>query len=1429
MAALEPAQMPASKRPRPKSDPETSSVKTRARPLASRDADQPRAAHAPSAADEKPGAHASSSRRVSAEEAVESFESFLENAELRSLSASGLPSSLHPLGLALGADARGNALEIAILRSEVRPRAEDIRTVWRKRWAGRAAPVFVVIRYGACAALCGPNEADGRLHFDVPLDVVEALCRAALVEPDHHSARKFLITTLRTVDGPFVGLRNEGLLATHHVARNVPERPDWPDSVRRAMHALPKREEALLDALGFEVEHTTGAGLILRDTGTKVALALLVTRGTDVDASDPKFNGLSPVSYGLTRARQENLPYLLVTEGPTVRLYATDPAAGVGRRGGTDTFIEARLDVLGSDRAGYLWLLFSADALRRGGTLEKLLRESSDYAADLGTRLRDRIYADVVPQLAAGVAEAMQVRNDAEQLRETYEIALTILFRLLFVAYAEDRLHLPYDANEQYRTRSLKTKARQLADQRRATSPEHWDEQPTLWRELLALFEAVDHGKASWGVPAYNGGLFSSDRSVSIAGASIHEIELPDRVMGPVLRNLLVDASPDPREESGPVDFRSLGVREFGTVYEGLLESDLAIAETDLAVDRDGAYRPVRKKTDTIVVGKGKPYLRNRSGARKSSGSFFTKSFIVDHLIEETLVPALSDHLARLDRLDDAEATKRFFDFRVVDLAMGSGHFLVAAVDAIETALSGYLARRRLPGVTNELAHLRDSAKEHAARVGVTAEVEDAQLLRRQIARRCIYGVDLTRMAVELARLSLWVHTFVAGLPLSFLGHNLVRGNSLVGVATIDEAAEALGADAPKGETIPLFGAGVRTMLEAGRADLEQLAQLADANRSEIEAARAADAAARKKIAPLKAVFDFVTAMRIEPALRAELDPTEMVPSRVFAALKATKLQARVNEALEESPPTHFPITFPEVFLRDRAGFDVILGNPPWEELRVERDDFWTRHIPGLQGMQQGEREKLIRQITRTREDLAREYEAECTVAKAMLRNIVAAGYPGMTTGDPDLYKAFAWRFWHLAARDAGRIGVVMPRTAWQAKGSADFRRELFAHAHLDDLTFVMNRGEWVFEGVHQQYRIALTSITRAEQPGDAVPVRGPYTTLPRFLERSSADRVTFAKSEIVQWTDTCALPLLPSEDSAAVFARLRKSPRLDLNEPRQWRARPYREFHATDDKLGNKGNIIDVTSTVRPKGYWPVYKGESFDLWMPDTGVYYGWADPKVAVPALKERRATSFGRENSPFSEFGRADLLGELECKRFRVVFRDVTNPNNARTVIAALAPPGVFLTNKAPYFLWPRGDEHDQAYLLGVLASRPLDWYARCFVQWNLNYHILNPFPVPRPPAGSDLRTRVVEISGRLACQDDRFGDFATKLDLHCGPLESDEKQDLVRELDAVVALLYGLDTVLLRHIFETFHEGWDFEEDLRATLRHFMAWKKRGAQ
>jgi len=173
--------------------------------------------------------------------------------------------------------------------------------------------------------------------------------------------------------------------------------------------------------------------------------------------------------------------------------------------------------------------------------------------------------------------------------------------------------------------------------------------------------------------------------------------------------------------------------------------------------------------------------------------------------------------------------------------------------------------------------------------------------------------------------------------------------------------------------------------------------------------------------------------------------------------------------------------------------------------------------------------------------------------------------------------------------------------------------------------------------------------------------------------------------------------------------------------------------------------------------------------------------------------------------------------------RIAFHDVARNTDTRTVKVALIPPRVFLVHLVPTLLWPRGNEADEAFLLGVLSSIPLDWYARRFVELHLSFNVLNPFPVPRPERRNPLWQRAVALGGRLACPDKRFGAWAKAVGVEWGPLEAVEKDDMIHELDAVVAHLYGLSEPQLVHIFETFHEGWDYRPRMEAVLKHFRCW------
>ncbi|MXY52578.1 MAG: hypothetical protein F4Y86_08655, partial [Gammaproteobacteria bacterium] len=543
-------------------------------------------------------------------------------------------------------------------------------------------------------------------------------------------------------------------MALHELQHGARSRGDWKYAGKKAASAVGCRDRDLVRSLGYGVQRLDNLTFVLLGGRRRTALAVMLRQDELPEAGAPRFNNISPVSYALAKADDENLPWVLVVQGNRLRLYSTTLDAGVGRRGRTETFVECQPTLLADRDLAYLWLLFSADALAPGGSLSQILEDSHRFAGDLAAQLRERIYELVVPTLAHGIATERELSSTSprDEVDHTYAMALTVLFRLLFIAYAEDRDLLPYRYNDAYRRRSLKQKAQELADAVHRDTPiaggeSHWNEVRELWR-------AVSVGNSEWGVPAYNGGLFSDDPDVSLPGTSLAALSLPNEVFEKALRALLVADTAE--DVPGPVDFRSLGVREFGTIYEGLLESELAIATTDLTVNKRGSYFPARER-DEVIVPNGAAYLHDRSGARKSSGSYYTKPFAVEHLLDEVLEPALADHFARLDAIDETDAAKALFDFRVADIAMGSGHFLIAAIDRIERRVADYLARRDLPGVRRQLAELRNAATTALAELAEAATIEDGQLLRRMIARRCIYGVDANNLTVQLARLAVWI------------------------------------------------------------------------------------------------------------------------------------------------------------------------------------------------------------------------------------------------------------------------------------------------------------------------------------------------------------------------------------------------------------------------------------------------------------------------------------------------------------------------------------------------------------------------------------------------------------------------------------------------------------------------------------------------
>lgn len=1349
--------------------------------------------------------------------------------------------------------------DVVWARAPRKPKQADLNALWRRRAGGGADPVLVAVEYpthdGARVSLHGLRE-NSVTASAVERALAERVIEHALELESPSGLYEEMRRRLGALSEQTKGYRNEGLLASHVLDLEAAT-PQWQSACTAAIPLLDRKGAQLMSGLGYQVA-IEADGAILNDStsGEPRAAAILLADDESLDSPLSRFHGLGAVSHGLAFARSKGVDWLVVSGGSVCRLFATNPETGVGRKGQTQTFVEVDLALLTPDQAGYLTVLFSPGALGKAGDLQRLLSDSGKYAVNVASRLRDRVYEDIVPTLAVAIADQVLPRYPQAERREAlddaYHQTMVVLFRLLFMAYAEERGLLEYPDFDAYSDSSLRAWGRRILD-----DPDREFEQDTqcIWRDMLSIFDLIDSGDADLNMPPYNGGLFTRDSLKNARGAQTYSLTLSDRVMGAVLRGLLLDDTAE--GVVGPVDFRSLQINEFGVIYEGLLDAGVGVASVDLVLDQAHQYVPAASEGQ-VDVPEGGNYFHTRSGARKAGGAYFTPPFAVSHLLDFALDPVLDEHLTHIARLLDEghhrQAADTLFDFRVADIAMGSGNFLVSAVDRMEAKISVFLAEHPMPEVTQMLADLRVYAAEQLGLHPAETTTTESDLLRRHLARHCIYGVDINHMAVELARLAVWVQTFVPGLPLSFLNHGLIHGDSLTGVGTLAELENSLSeaeerelGRSAKANQITHMAATVAGFLDGAQDDLHTLATSQDKSVAEVQKSLAAQQACHDTLKPLHDLCDLVAAERTTRHLKAN-DPSKFNLGAggggLFMATDASTLRTaitmhpqleRARRVSRELGAIHFPVAYGEVFTRDASGFDVILGNPPWEKLKVEEHQWWGLRYPGLRGLPDKEKDEVIAGLRRDRPNLVDEFEGEATEAAAAAKAVVSGPYPGIGASDIDKMAAFAWRFRQLT-RPRGALGVVLPRTALAGAACSEWRRRLLGGSTEVDLTTLTNTGRWVFD-MEARSTIALVGILEQECEGAQLSIRGPFASRQEFEWGVGPQGVTavLPPEQVLTWSTSASIPLLPAGE-LDVFATMKRHPRFDA-EVGDWRFRPVRELDTTKEK-----RFYDF-SIDRPaaQNTLEVWTGGTFNLWSPGLGQPYAFADPEVISEFLQSKRQNQRRTRSSAFFYMpeGWVDDPETLPMRHARIAFRDVARATDSRTMLSALVPPGIVLVHTAPFLLRIAGSAQDEAFLLGVMSSLPFDWLVRRYAEQHMTFNLLNSLPIPRVdstgrwmgfdsdvsegPDLSPVRDRIVDTVGRLAAIDRRYETWASEVGVPTGTTTGPAMQNSIYELDALVAMLYGLSEDQLTRQFASFHRGWDYADRLAAVVEHYRRW------
>src|SRR2546428_3770928 len=436
-----------------------------------------------------------------------------------------------------------------------------------------------------------------------------------------------------------------------------------------------------------------------------------------------------------------------------------------------------------SDDWIFFYNLFRRDAFVAGPDgrcfLDLVKEENTKYGQEIGEELKDRVY-NALRELAQGFASWPENRMDARspEARELIrESCFLLLYRLLFIFYAEARGLLPKDA-EGYRQLSLETMRERVNGASRDGTQFLLDSR-RIWSGLKDLFRLIDQGSKDLGIAPYNGGLFSRQGpGTSTSGGFSERWDIADRHLARAIDFLGTAPSLADPEQFVNVDYQGLQTRHLGSVYEGLLEYKLGFAETDLVSIRGktgevwtpATQAPSKLKIDKLPeerqVKAGSLYLETERHERKGSGSYYTPDYVGKYIVCNTIGTVVKEKRDKAT-VDGRRQSDAVLSVKICDPAMGSGHFLVEATEFLADQLLEALAEDHAAGLENAVDYTVEKA-------------------RRDVVSHCIYGVDMNPLAVEIAKVSLWLSTVSQDKPLSFLDHRLKRGNSLIGARLIE-------------------------------------------------------------------------------------------------------------------------------------------------------------------------------------------------------------------------------------------------------------------------------------------------------------------------------------------------------------------------------------------------------------------------------------------------------------------------------------------------------------------------------------------------------------------------------------------------------------------------------------------------------------------
>lgn len=1081
----------------------------------------------------------------------------------------------------------------------------------------------------------------------------------------------------------------------------------------------------------------------------------------------------------------------ILTNGKKWRLYEKSTAQKL------DHFYEVDIEELVAEndpaRFLYFYALFRREAFDEGNvSLAEILRGSAEYARKVGDSLKEQVY-EALKHISQGFLDYApnNLQPDADTLKVIYDNSLILLYRLLFILYAEARELLPVKESRQYRDiYSLHAIKNQVADELQRKI-DLLPDSARHWAKLKDLFRHIDKGYPPLKISTFNGGLFDPNKHVFLDQNTVGDAHLQQAI------DKLA------RVDGAFVDYRDLTVQHMGTIYEGLLEYHI---------------QPLNAPEDGWDL-----ELINDKGERKATGSYYTPDYIVKYIVEHTVGPVLEKAIA--EKKTDDERLQAILEIDILDPAMGSGHFLVEATE--------FTARF--------LVDLGVAPK------GKTQEEADITFWKRRVAQSCIYGVDLNPLAVELAKLSLWLTTVAKDRPLSFLDHHLRPGNSLVGarlehlelVSASKKSKAKKKTDQAEGQ-ISLFGDSIFTQ-RIGKAvnSMWLIEETEAANVDQVKEQEQLYEAARSQfVGKYSRLLNLVTATRfgvpVDEWLWGSL--VKYASDSTAATFPAfEKLMKQADEVADRERFFHWELEFPEVYfdkfgrpLGDEAGFEAVIGNPPWERIKLQENEFFARldrdiaHAPKA-----ADRKKMIAELPKKKPDLWKQYEIARASAENLLAYVQKSGfYPMMGRGDTNLYAVFAERALQLMA-NTGRTGILTPSGIATDDTTKLYFQHLVNNKMLAELWDFENR-EKVFPDVDSRFKFSIVLITGEGNPQEKVQC-GFF--LHNMRELSNPERRCSLASEDFRLfnPNTLTCPIFRRRVDAILTRKIYSQTPVLIDKNKGKDGNPWGIKFSTMFHMTNDSHLFKTAEELEKDGLWlgegniyhkgeikylPLYEGKMVQM-------YDHRAATIIINPENLHRPAQP---EPVGLKQHMKVDYLPspqfwvkehEISSRRdsslrWTIGFKDIASPTNERTVIMA-ALPAVGFSNKIPLVISTASSDRYIA-LLSNFNSIVLDYAARQKVGGQtLNFFIVEQFPILPPdtyesdfqgtPLLQFIKDRVLELCYTAY---DLKG-FAEDMGYEGEPFTWDEERRLhLRcQLDALYFHLYGLSREEAGEILDTF--------------------------